>query len=138
MILEKKLTIEEILVEMNKLKNKIYSLETVLHKKINPLKGVTYKDIVTKNHTNNDIILNSIIKVDELESELDATIESYNGYKNMAIREIQKMRKEKTVDEMIVLYRDKLHWKWKDICKITNYSIRQCHRKYNLIVDNDL
>ena len=131
MILGKELTIEEILDEMNDLKKRINSIATILRIKMEPLKGIEYKDVVSKgSNVMNDVMLNRIIKTDELAQELEAKKESYNDYRRVAVEKIQKMREEKSVDEMIVFYRDKLHWKWREIAKITNYSSRQCLRKY--------
>ena len=131
MILDKKLSIKEIFQEMRRLKNRIYSLQTILQKRINPLKGITYKDIISKGGGVSDIMTTNLIKIEEDKGTLESHIESYNSYRNLAISEIIEMSEVKTDVEMIVFYRDELHWKWKDIARIMNYSVRQCQRKYN-------
>ncbi len=132
MILEKELTIDEVLDEMNRLKKRIEVLNTILRIKLEPLKGLTYKDVISKtSNIHNDIMLNRIEKKDKLLDELVAKVMSYNDYRWLAIEKIQKMREEKSVEEMIVFYRDKLHWSWKHICKLTNYSRSQANKKYN-------
>lgn len=132
MILEKKLTIREILREMDYLKKQIYSLETVLQRRINPLKGITYKDInsTIRGGGVSDPMTTNLIKQEELKTELDAKIDSYNSYREKAIEEIVEMMSTKSDEEMVVFFRDELHWKWNDIAKVVHLSIRQCQRKY--------
>ena len=131
MISQQNLTIRDLLREMKNLKIEVETLETILHKKINPLKGITYKDIVSSNHNYYDRTLENIIKIDELEIEMDSKIESYYSYRSKAIEQIKEMRKTKPVGYMIVFYRDELHWKIRDICKMTNFSRSQVYRYYN-------
>ena len=137
MILEKKLTIKEILQEMRRLKSRIYSLQTILQKRINPLKEITYKDIISKGGGVSDIMTTNLIKIEEDKVTLESYIESYNSYRNLAINEIIEMAETKTDAEMIVFYRDELKWKWKDICKIVHYSRAHANRLYNDLKKND-
>lgn len=136
MISQQNLTIRDLLREMKNLKIEIETLETVLHRKVIPLKGITYKDITSSNHNYQDRTLETMIKVDELEIEIDSKIDSYYSYRDKAIEQIKEMRKTKPIGYMIVFYRDELHWKIRDICKITNFSRAQVYRYYNLEKDN--
>ena len=49
----------------------------------------------------------------------------------MAINEIREMIKNNSVEYCIVYFRDNLRWRWKDISRLFNYSIRQCHNLYD-------
>lgn len=132
MLLEKKLNIKEILREMNRLRKRFYSLATILQKRINPLKGITYKDIqINGGGGASDIMTNNLIKIEEDKETLESIRDSYNSYRNLAIDRIIEMQEEKTDAEMIVFFRDELHWKWKDIARIMSYSERHCRRLYN-------
>ena len=132
MILEEKLTINEILREMDYLKKQIYSLETILQKRINPLKGITYKDIncVIKVGGNSDQMTNNLIKQEELKNELETKIDSYYSYRSQAIEEITNMMSTKSDEEMIVFFLFFLHWKWNDIIKVMHCSLRKGHYLY--------
>ena len=131
MILEKKLTIYEILKELDALKMSINNLATKLRIKTVPLKTITYKEIITKTSYKPDLSLLNLIKAEELRDEIKAKTESYYDYKQRAIDEIWNMIENKTVDEMIVFYRDCLKWKWSAIANMVNYNERHCRRKYN-------
>lgn len=132
MILEKKLTIKEVLREMDYLKKQIYSLETILQKRINPLKGITYKDIncIIKGGGNSDPMTNNLIKQEEIKTDLDAKLASYNSYREQAIEEIAIMMSTRTDEEMVVFFRDDLCWKWNDIIKVMHCSLRKGHYLY--------
>ena len=77
-------------------------------------------------------MLNKMIKLDDTREEFDAVKESYNAYREVAINKIGEMLETKSKKECIVYFRDKLHWKWKQIGKIVSLSDRQCQNLYNL------
>ena len=41
-----------------------------------------------------------------------------------------EMKKTKSVDEMIVFYKDTMHYKFEDIAILVDYSLAQVKRKY--------
>ena len=131
MILEKKLTIKEIFDEMQSIKARLINLADIYHKSTASITAVTWKDIVVGGGRKGDIMLNKVIKKEELENKFDADLASYNSYKELAIEEIREMISKESVEYCIVYFRDVLKWKWKDICKVFNYSLRQCHRLYD-------
>ena len=121
MELKKELTIKEIFDEMAFLKSKLIRLAE---------KYNTWKDIITSGGKKGDIMLNRTIKKDKIHDEFDIVKESYDSYKAEAIDKIKDMLSKKSTGYCIVYFRDQLKWKWKDICKLFNYSLRQCHRLY--------
>lgn len=131
MILEKKLTIKEIFDEMQSLKARLINLATVYHRSTASITAVTWKDIVVGGGKKGDIMLNKVIKKEELENKFDADLASYNFYKELAIEEIREMISKESVEYCIAYFRDELKWRWEDIRKLFNYSLRQCHNLYN-------
>ena len=131
MILEKKLTIKEIFDEMQSIKARLINLATVYHRSTASITAVTWKDIVVGGGRKGDIMLNKVIKKEELENKFDADLASYNFYKELAIEEIREMISKESVEYCIAYFRDVLKWKWEDISKVFNYSSRHCRRIYN-------
>ena len=131
MILEKKLTIKEIFDELKVIRSRLIELSHKYNRTLVDISAVTWKDIVTKGGKKGDIMLNRVIKKDDLEEEFDAVMETYKDYKQMAINEIREMIKNNSVEYCIVYFRDNLRWRWNDISRLFNYSIKQCHRLYN-------
>lgn len=131
MILEKKLTIKEILVEMKSIKIKLIKLSEKYNRSTANITAISWKDIMVNGGRKGDIMLNKVIKKEELEDEFDIVKASYDSYKNLAIEEIREMLATKSTEYCITYFRDELKWKWKDICKVFNYSLRQCHNIYN-------
>nr|DAN73418.1 MAG TPA: hypothetical protein [Caudoviricetes sp.] len=131
MILEKKLTIKEIFDEMKSIKARLINLATVYHRSTASITAVTWKDIVVGGGKKGDIMLNKVIKKEELENKFDADLASYNSYKELAIEEIREMISKESVEYCIAYFRDELKWRWEDIRKLFNYSLRQCHNLYN-------
>ena len=74
--------------------------------------------------------INKQIKKEDLENKFDADLASYNFYKELAIDEIREMISKESVEYCITYFRDELKWKWKDICKVFNYSRSQCNKIY--------
>ena len=131
MILEKKLSIKEIFDEMKVIRSRLIELSHKYNRTLINISAVTWKDVVTKGGMKGDIMLNRVIKKENLENEFDVVMETYKDYKKMAINEIREMMRNNSVEYCIVYFRDNLRWKWNDISKLFNYSIKQCHRLYN-------
>lgn len=131
MILEKQLTIKEMFDELKVLKSRLIKLSDRYNRSLISVSAITWKDIVSKGGIKGDIMLNRVIKQENLENEFDIVLASYNDYRERTIEEIRKMISENSVEYCIVYFRDDLHWKWKDISKLFNYSIRQCHNLYS-------
>lgn len=131
MILEKKLTVKEIFDELKVIRSRLIELSHKYNRTLVDISAVTWKDIVTKGGKKGDIMLNRVIRKDNLEEEFDVVMESYKDYKQMAINEIREMIKNSSVEYCIVYFRDNLRWRWNDISRLFNYSIKQCHRLYN-------
>lgn len=131
MILEKKLSIKEIFDEMKVIRSRLIGLSHKYNRTLINISAVTWKDVVTKGGMKGDIMLNRVIKKENLENEFDVVMETYKDYKEMAINEIREMMRNNSVEYCIVYFRDNLRWKWNDISKLFNYSIKQCHRLYN-------
>lgn len=133
MISGKELTVEEILEEMSKLKERYYYIANLLHKNFLSirLRGVEFKDImVSGGRRTSDKMLLSIIKNGDLNLELESIKDAYYSYRDLLIDTIIDMKKTKTVDEMIVFYKDTMHYKFKDIAILVDYSLKQVKRKY--------
>ena len=131
MILEKKLTVKEIFDELKVIRSRLIELSHKYNRTLVDISAVTWKDVVTKGGKKGDIMLNRVIRKDNLEEEFDVVMESYKDYKQMAINEIREMIKNNSVEYCIVYFRDNLRWRWNDISRLFNYSIKQCHRLYN-------
>lgn len=130
MILEKKLTIKEKLDEMQVLKYRLIRLAEKEHRLMSIVTAITWKDIVVGGGKKGDIMLNKYIKKEELESEFDIVKASYDSYKEDVIKDLREMIKNKSIGYCIVYFRDSLKWKWEDISRMFNYSIKQCRRLY--------
>ncbi len=124
------LTIKQLFNELKVLKARLIKLAEKYNRNMINVSAITYKDIITKGGAKGDIMLNKVIKKDELNNEFDIVLASYNEYKEKAIEEIRKMLNEKSTGYCIAYFRDELKWKWNDIAKIVNYSVRQCIRLY--------
>lgn len=129
-MIEKKLTIREIFNEMKVLKARLIRLAEKYNRATTDITAVNYKNIMTSGGRQGDIMLNKVIKKEELENEFDIVKTSYNSYKELAIEEIKNMIANNSVENCIVYFRDSLKWNWRDISKLFNYSIRQCQRLY--------
>lgn len=129
-MIEKKLTIKELFNELKALKSRLIKLANKYNRTLINVSAVTYKDIITKGGIKGDIMLNKVIKKEELDHEFDIVLASYNEYREKTIDEIRKMLNEKPVEECIAYFRDELHWKWKDICKLFSYGRSQASKKY--------
>lgn len=134
MITQKELTIQELLREMRTLKRTIVCLveKKYINLVLRHLKAISIKDVcVQSSKGGNNTMINSLIKDERLSDDINSKINSYNEYKDLATEKIREKAETATDEEMIKFYRDELHWKWNDIAKVTNYSVRHCQRKYN-------
>lgn len=131
------LSIRQLFNELTLLKSRLIKLAEKYNRSLINVSAITYKDIMTSGGLKGDIMLNKIIKKDEFKDEFDIVLESYKEYREKTIEEIRKMLNEKSTEECIVYFRDELEWKWQDISKLFNYSLRQCHNLYNRFKNNE-
>ena len=116
------LSLDEVLKNMKDLRNR-YDIKCVM---LRP------KDLnVSGGKTSGDIMLNMMINEEELLNNLDEIKKAYNSYRELAINILVEYARTKPVEEMIVIYRDKMHFKWNDIAWLVHYSSRQVIRIYN-------
>ena len=128
------LSLDEELKNMKDLRNR-YDIKCVmLHKnrfRVS-LQAIRPKDLnVSGGKTSGDIMLNMMINEEELLNNLDEIKKAYNSYRELAINILVEYARTKPVEEMIVIYRDKMHFKWNDIAWLVHYSSRQVIRIYN-------
>lgn len=128
------LTLDEVLKNMKELKNR-YGIKCVMYHRNRGkvgLQTIRPKDLmVTSSRMSNDTILNMLAKEEELISSLDEIKESYNLYRELAINILVDYAMTKSKEEMIIIYRDKMHFKWDDIAWLIGYEERQIRRIYN-------
>ncbi len=126
----KYLTIKELFDEMKTLEGRLIELSHKYNRTLT-ITAITWKDIVVKGGKRDDVMLNNTIKREELTSEFDIVKDSYDSYKEETIDKIREMIANESVDYCIVYFRDTLHWKWKDICKLFHYGRSQASKKYS-------
>ena len=71
-----------------------------------------------------------LIKDNEYDEKIFAIQKSINAYEKFIINEMERINKAGG-DYLIKYYRDIEHFSWNKISRLTNYSLRQCHRLYN-------
>jgi len=131
MITKKELTIKELFVELRTLYARLIRLAEKYNKSLITVSAISYKDIIAKSSgKKGDRMLNNEIKKESLNNEFDIVKASYDSYREEAIEKIREMIANKSMGYCIVYFRDQLHWKWKDICKLFNYSRAQAYRIY--------
>ncbi len=126
----KHLTIKELFDEMRTLEGRLIELSHKYNRTFE-IKAITWKDIIVKGGKRDDVMLNNTIKREELTDEFDIAKASYDSYREETIKEIRNMIATKPVNECIVYFRDVLRWKWKDICKLFNYSRSRANKIYS-------
>lgn len=130
MISGKELTLDEILKEIKKIKYQLYlTADRYVRSQIH-LKGITWKDIVTKGGRVSDKMSDTLIKKEELGEEIASKIDSYNEYRNLAIDKINEMIETQTDAEVIFFLKETMNWKWKEIATVMNCSISTCKRRF--------
>lgn len=130
---QRHLTIREARNEIEALENELDLYLT--QKKINYYKtqpgAVALKDVVTSK-TNNifDRFTHYVIKDEIYDIKIYSLQEAIASYHEYIVKEMKRISSNGG-NELIIYLRDEERLPWKEITKITNYSLRQCHRLYN-------
>lgn len=136
MNIRKELTIKELFIEMKTLYARLIILAEKYNRSLLTVSAIKWEDIVVQGGKKGDIMLNKEIKKDIIKTEFDIVKESYESYKEEALEKIRDMIANKSVGYCIAYFRDELHWKWQDICKVFNYSRIQANRIYKKFKNN--
>lgn len=127
------LGLDEVLKNMKELKHR-YKIKCVMYNENQlraSLRAIQPKDLnVSGGRRNNDEILSMLIKKENLSNSLEEIKESYNLYRELAINILVDYATKMGIEEMIIIYREKMHFKWEDIAWLTGYSRRQVLRIY--------
>ena len=70
-----------------------------------------------------------LIKDTELDERIFSLQKEINAYEKYIINEMERINKAGK-NYLITYYRDVEHLSWNRISRLTNYSVRQCHRLY--------
>ena len=70
-----------------------------------------------------------VIKDDTFDEKIFALQKEINALENFIIKEMERINKAGG-NYLIKYYRDVEHYSWNKISRLTNYSLRQCHRLY--------
>ena len=70
-----------------------------------------------------------VIKDDTFDEKIFALQKEINALENYIIKEMEIINKAGG-NYLIRYYRDVEHYSWNKISRLTNYSVRQCHRLY--------
>ena len=71
-----------------------------------------------------------LVKDEQLDEKIFTLQKSINAYEKYIISEMERINKAGG-HYLIKYYRDIEHFSWEKISRLTNYSLRQCHRLYN-------
>ena len=71
-----------------------------------------------------------LIKDEKLDEKIFALQKAINAYEKFIIKEMEIINKAGG-SYLIKYYRDIERFSWNKISRLTNYSLRQCHRLYN-------
>lgn len=127
------LTLSEVLENMKELRHK-YKIKCVMYNENRlrgNLKAIQPKDLnVSGGRRSNDELLSLLIKDEELLTSLDGIKKAYDIYRELAINILVDYATKLGIEEMILIYRNKMHFKWEDIAWLTGYSKRQVLRIY--------
>lgn len=77
----------------------------------------------------NDKFTHYIVKDESLDEKIFTLQKSINSYEKFIINEMERINKAGG-SYLIKYYRDVEKLSWKVISRLTNYSLRQCHRLY--------
>lgn len=134
------LTLEQAYRELKSIENQIDLYETQ-RKILNGPKAVNLKDIVVSGgRTNNDIILENLVKSDQYSDKLTSLYVSKASYEKFIWQQIELF---KDIKQGIIIhflkgmsFKDEITKKvkkltWEEIAKVMNYSVKQCQRFYN-------
>lgn len=135
------LSLDEVLKNMKDLRNRYEIKRVMLHKnrfRVG-LQAIRPKDLnVSGGKTLGDSMLNMMINEEELLNNLDEIKKAYNSYRELAINILVEYARIKPVEEMIAIYRDKMHFKWNDIAWLVGYSRAQVIRIYEKVQNETL
>lgn len=127
------LTLSEVLENMKELRHK-YKIKCVMYNENQlrgSLKAIQPKDLnVSGGRRSNDELLSMLIKDEELLTSLDEIKKAYDTYRELAINILVDYASKLGIEEMILIYRNKMHFMWEDIAWLTGYSKRQVLRIY--------
>lgn len=129
-----KLSLEEILKNMRELKHKYEIKSVMVHKNRLGvgLQAIRPKDLnIRGGRLSNDKLANMLIKESELLNKLEGIKEAYNIYRDMAINILVDYAMTKSIEDMIMIYRNTMRFKWNDIAYLVKYSRAQVIRIYN-------
>lgn len=77
-----------------------------------------------------DKLTHYLVKDEQLDEKIFALQKSINSYEKFIINEMERINKAGG-HYLIKYYRDVEKFSWNKISRLTNYSLRQCHRLYN-------
>ena len=127
------LGLDEVLENMKELRHR-YKIKSVMYNENKlraTLKAIQPKDLnVSGGRRNNDEMLSILIKEEDLSNSLDEIKKAYDLYRELAINILVDYATKLGIEEMIIIYREKMHFKWEDIAWLTGYSKRQVFRIY--------
>ena len=78
----------------------------------------------------NDKLTHYLVKDEQFDNKIFALQRSINALENYIINEMERINKAGG-HYLIKYYRDVEQFSWNKISRLTNYSLRQCHRLYN-------
>ena len=130
----KNMTINQAKIEREKLINE---LELYLEQKeVNFIKtqpkSPIMRDIIegkSSSFSISDKFTHYLVKDEQLDQKIFALQKSINAYEKYIINEMERINKAGG-HYLIRYYRDVEHFGWEKISRLTNYSLRQCHRLY--------
>lgn len=129
------LTINQAKIEKEKLENE---LELYLEQKeVNFIKtqpkSPIMRDVIEGKSDGfriSDKFTHYLIKDEQYDEKIFALQKSINAYEKFIIDEMERINKAGG-HYLIKYYRDVEGFSWNRISRLTNYSLRQCHRLYN-------
>jgi hypothetical protein len=77
-----------------------------------------------------DKMTHYLVKDEQLDEKIFALQKSINAYEKFIIEQMEIINKAGG-NYLIKYYRDVEKFSWNKISRLTNYSLRQCHRLYN-------
>ena len=77
-----------------------------------------------------DKLTHYLVKDEQLDEKIFALQKSINSYEKYIINEMERINRAGGY-YLIKYYRDVEKFSWNKISRLTNYSLRQCHRLYN-------
>ena len=78
----------------------------------------------------NDKLTHYLVKDEQFDNKIFTLQRSINALENYIINEMERINKAGG-HYLIKYYRDVEQFSWNKISRLTNYSLRQCHRLYN-------